>query len=186
MDFATWFRAWMTRHPLKGPSHQEQVGYTAEVMATVKLLAATPHMVHETTRHHLAWWSWPRLALALTAAVGAVTFIIGTQIAPRQFAKRATRDALLLAALEDPAEVSPAIDDVEALADELELTERFLLAESAGEDEQWLEETLQLLQELDDEFSSDPALKDSPDAADPDEWFDELRDLDESDVAASS
>ncbi len=184
MDFATWFRSWMTRHPVHLSSQRDCAGYTAEVMARVHAIA--PQASGSPKPRWSTAWRWPRVAFALTTAAVMAVVIVGVRRAStRQLAQAVTEDTVLLAALEDPAEPSPMVNGIEGLADELEVTDHLLLAESPGDEERWLEETLQVLNELDDEFPTDPALEASPDATGTDEWLDELRDLDD-EFAASS
>ena len=59
--------------------------------------------------------------------------------------------------------------------------EAVLIAESPAADDQWLEDTLQLLDELDEDVSSETAGDGSEE-----EWLEELELLDETDLAASS
>ena len=59
--------------------------------------------------------------------------------------------------------------------------EAVLIAESPAADDQWLEDTLQLLDELDEDVSSETAGDGSED-----EWLEELELLDETDLASSS
>lgn len=153
MDFAAWFKTWLARHPLNAPTDLGRSSYTAEVMARVKALAE-PAPAPAPAR---SWAAWPRWAL--TGAVAAAGMAIAFGVA-----RSIRRDEPLA---RDPAS-TPQI---------------LRLAESSPSDESWVEETLQLLDQLDEDISEDA----SSDAAGADEeWLDELEMLDERDLAASS
>ena len=186
MNFADWLTSWLARHPLKPPSEEDRVRYTAEVMERVKALAPTPHYSDRSRAPNLVrGWGWPRLGLALAAAAAAFACILGLHAASQhQLAQRAGRDAAVLAALGEPEGEPFTPDDMDALADDLELSDTLTLAESPSQGEAWLERTLQLLQDVDDESMED--LSGSADPSNPDEWLEDLRDLDESEFAAHS
>lgn len=100
------------------------------------------------------WWPWPRLALAMaTAAAGALvalTIFRWVQL-PATLVDDAAQEAQVLA------ESSP-----------------------AESNERWVEETMQLLDQLDEDVSSDSDRNAEED------WLEELQLLDETDLAASS
>ena len=180
--------SWLTRHPLKGPAGIDRAQYTAEVMAKVKAMsqpAPAPAPVH-------VWLPWPpayrprgagrRLALTLATVAAGISLVIGTaHYRTYQLAHQITHDSQLLAALDEP-EVEPlAADQVEAVADELETMDTLQLAESVPSGDQWVEQTLQLLDELDEEAPEDAAS-----GASEDDWLQELEQVDESELTASS
>ena len=181
MDLATWFRRWFSTHPLKEPAAHERSAYTADVMVKVKAFgrpvpSSAPIRV---------LFPWPRLALAMaTAAVGVAVVVVTVRSQTSHLAQQITNDAEVLAELNEPGS-GPAPDgDAEALTDDLETMDTILLAESLPSDAQWTDQTLQLLDEADDDPSE--GLFSDPSDASEDEWLQELQQLDESDLTASS
>ncbi len=175
MDFTTWFTAWLKRHPLKEPVAQHQAPYTAEVMAQVRAEgrpapAASP----------VRWWlSWPRLAVTFaTVAAGMVIAFVTLQTVngpgPRFSEAEFTAEIQLLA------ELGEAVTDP-WLEDEMEAMDLLVLAEAPQDDELWIEETLELLEQLDEAWPGD-----ATGGALDDDWFDEFYLLDEHELAASS
>ena len=128
------------------------------------------------------WLPWPRLALTLATVAAGISLVIGaTHYRTSQLAQQIIHDSQLLAALDEP-ELEPlAADQVEAVADEMETIDTLQLAESAPSDDQWVEQTLQLLDELDEEAPEDAAS-----SASEDEWLQELEQVDESELTANS
>jgi len=181
MDLPTWFRRWLSTHPLKEPPAHGRSAYTADVMAKVKALGRPAPSLAPVR----IMFPWPRLALAMaTAAVGVTVVFVALHAQTSYLAQQITRDAHVLAELDEPGSEPAPDGDVEALADELQMTDTFLLAESLPSDEQWVEQTLQLLEE-----AGDDAAEDAPGDAShnsEDEWLQELQQLDESDLSASS
>ena len=153
MDFLTWLDAWMHRHPLQQPPETHRARYTAEVMARVKALPTAPTPAPARPGQ---WLAWPRLTLAVATGIAGFV-LLGTVVGrpPQQLAQP------------PPVSESPA--------------DALVLAESPSSDDQWLEETLQLLEELDEELPADAASDGSEE-----EWLEELQLLDEGPLAASS
>lgn len=177
MDFATWFRRWLSRHPLKEPPAASRAGYTAEVMRRVRALEAPAPMPAR------PWLAWPRLALVPLAAAAAVLLVVGRLRQPSgPLGGQLAADAEVLTALGQPLLPDPgSAGDLEELAHELDLADALVLAEAPPGDEEWFEQTFQLLEELDEEPSESPSG-----TAVPDEWLDELELLDESEPSTSS
>ena len=101
------------------------------------------------------WMPWPRLAWTLaTVAAGILIMMSVTHQAPRQ------------------------------LAQPPQPVETVVLAESpaTASEDQWLDETLQLLDELDEDAASGESAGNGSD----DEWMQELESLDEAELAANS
>ena len=170
--------SWLTRHPLKGPTGIDRAQYTAEVMAKVKALAQ-PAPAPAPVR---VWLPWPRLALTLATVAAGVALVIGTRhYQTQQLAQQIASESQLLAALDEPEHEPLAADQVEAVADELETMDTLQLAESLPSDDEWVEQTLQLLDELDEDVPENAASD-----ASQDEWLQELEQVDESDLAANS
>ena len=172
MDLTLWLKTWFARHPLNGPTDGDRARYTAEVMARVKALtppAPAPGPVR-------SWLPWPRLALTLaTVAAGILLMVSVTRQTDRQLAMEVSQEPRVLAAREDTAGSEERVDETPAAKEAL------FLAESPPSDDQWLEETLQLLDELDEDALDDTAGNGSDDL-----WLEELQQLDESELAASS
>ena len=149
MDFATWLKTWLTRHPLKEPTTLDRADYTREVMARVKALdQSAPSPAR-------SWFPWPRLALAVATAAAGLALVIWT----------ANRSTPQVAQEPSPAPLT--------------------LAESPASDDQWIQETVQLLEQLDE---NDGVSQDATGGASNSnkDWLNELEMLDESDVASSS
>ena len=140
MDVASWFRAWLTRHPLKEPPalDLDRSRYTAEVMARVKAHGQT---VWVPARR---WTVFPRAAFAMATVAASITVVFG----------------LTRWHLRPP---------VERLAETIT-------------DEQWIEQTLQVLEQLDEGIPPEDAVEGTSD----DEWFEELQILDDLELSAAS
>ena len=183
MDFTTWFRAWLSRHPLRPPMAHNRQQYTVEVMARVRELSSTPAVSSAPLRPPFVW-GWPRLALSLaTVAAGAVIAVGLTHRANEQRASHAAQDTMLLALLDQEPE-SLLGDDSDVLASDLETVDTMTLAESIpSEDETWLERTLEVLDQVDEDSGSHA---DPQDTSSSDDFIDELRLLDESELSSST
>ena len=102
------------------------------------------------------WFAWPRLAMAFaTTAAGVLIVLLGT-------AHRTDHRLAQLAPHAPPARA-------------------LMLAESTSSDEEWIQETTRLLDQLDEDSSTDDA-----NATSDEEWLKELHTLDEDDLGASS
>ena len=183
MDFADWLTTWLARHPIKAPSEIERGRFTAQVMARVRAEASP----RRSTLAALQWGFWPRLGLSLATAA-AVLAVVG-QIHPagssQRLAAQLARESELLAELDEPVNaVVAASDDVNGLAEELEHEDVLVLAEAPPSDDTWVANTLQLLDQLDEELPEAPAAGDA--ASNDEEWMNELQTLDESELAARS
>ena len=154
MNFIAWFQAWLLRHPLKEPTEMDRVQYTADVMAKVHA-ARRPTAVVSTP--HRRWLAWPRLAVVTALVAASVLMVVNAQRAGTPHL------ATELRAPSTPPNAS------------------FLLAESPPSDPEWVGQTLQLLDQLDEEAPAN-ASDDSSD----EEWIKELELLDDSDLASIS
>ena len=179
MDVETWFRRWLSRHPLKAPPTADQQQYTTEVMARIKTLEQpVPKPIVLRPR-----WVWPRLAL-VASTVAIVALVVGrAEQTPEQpqVVQQVEYDTQLPAALDEAIVLESSDGAIEQLAQELESYDTLLLAQSGGNDAGWLEQTLELLDQLDEDIPED-ATGDSSD----EDWLRELEFLDDSDLAASS
>jgi len=185
MEFLTWLRSWLMRHPTKEPTDAERSRYTAEVMARVRALGPLPggSPARAPVRpwawsHALAWarragllgtrpaadgssrqgvgW-WPRMAMAMATAAGLVFALTSAHQTRRQLAQQ-------------PQGVTAAHPSA-------------VLAESPASDEEWLEQTLDLLEQIDEE---PPSAETAGDGSNDEEWLDELQWLDERELSTAS
>ena len=150
MNATAWLKTWLLRHPLKGPTDSDQSRYTAEVMAQVKAISQR----EPASSSVRLWISWPRLALTCAAAAAGIAIVLTISHHPAQ---RVAQGDL-------PDRSSAMI----------------VLAESPSTDEAWVDETIQLLNEFNEDLPEDASGSSS------DEWLDELQTLDENELAASS
>ncbi len=180
MDFTSWVRRWLTQHPLKEPAETDRAQYTAEVMARVRRLAQpapAPRRV---------WWLRPVL-VTVTAAAAVVLVVGRVNQAPIRVAHDAEDGPMVAAVDKQPLIAQPAVPEdalVEEFAQSVEeflLAEALILAESSSEDEAWLEETLRLLDALDEDLPEG----DTGDWSD-DDWLDELDLFEDEDFFVSS
>ena len=159
-------------------------GFTAQVMARVR--AET-----RPGRAPAAWTErlpdlWPRLAvsLAATAAVLAGVAVLRPLEPGQRLADRIAQESELLAELDGPVNGWGASDDVDSLAQDLEREDAIVLAEAPPDDDSWIADTLQLLDQLDEELPDEPSAGEA--TSNEDEWLDELQTLDENELAARS
>lgn len=160
MDLTTWLRRWLTRHPLKEPSDTELARYTTEVMARVRSLER-PAPAGAPARGWLLWW---RPALVTVTAAAAVVLLVG----------RVDRTPQPLAR-----DVNRVTDGARANRTDRPL----MLTEDASDEARWLDNTLQVLDEFDQDVPED--ISDDENVSD-DEWLREIEMLDESDLLAGS
>ena len=178
MEFSDWLRTWLTRHPLKAPHQVRLTQYTAEVMARIKSLETRTAQVRATSIGW-RWFLWPRsvLAVATIAAVFAIAIRVQHH-STRQLAKGIVKESELLDALNGTSAESGS----EGLSEELQAADTMVLAESEPRDEQWLEQTSQLLDQLDESES----VGQSGSSSDEEDWLNELERLDETELFANS
>jgi hypothetical protein len=175
MDFSRWLAAWLKRHPLTDAPEADPARYTAEVMARVRALerrsapAASP----------LRWLLWPRLGLALAAAAALLVIVTAGPRSGARLARTLLQDARLLELVDEAALDGSLAEDPDGLAEALADQDLLVLAESPPAEDAWVEETLQLLDQLDEELPED-------EAGSSDGWLEDLEMLDESELAASS
>ena len=182
MDFLAWWQRWFARHPLKSPESLDRSAYTAQVMTRVRQAAYPAPSAFAIRPGRL----WPQLGLALaTAAAGIFVVLHHGQPSVGRLARQIERDTALLAAVDEPLTEPVSTGDPEELVDELELVETFTLAEAPQSDEAWIQDTVQLLNQLDEELPANAAGEETTGPSD-DDWMQELQTLDESDLAASS
>jgi hypothetical protein len=142
---------------MKEPTAVNRSRYTAEVMTRIKRLGSAPTPAPIAVR-----LPWVRFAFAAATATSLLFIVTALrQPAPPQLAQ-----------------------DIDELSSELEELDTIMLAESlsSAEEEAWMEQTLQLLEELDEEVPEDSGIGPSDD----DDWLEELELFDESELATSS
>ena len=163
MELMTWLRQWLARHPLKEPPDLDGARFTAEVMARVKAVSQPSQITVLRGMPHR--WPFMRLGLVAATAAAGIALIVGAVgQSKRQLADHVAHGAQLLAMIEESdraIQEVPEADDPEALAKEVELIDQFtVLAEATPSDQQAIEQTLQLLEQLDEE-SLEGAVDDS-------------------------
>ncbi len=165
MEFLTWCQRWLKRHPLKEFPMLDRSFYTAEVMAKVRALSPTP-LREARSNPSRSWLLWPRWAfIALTAAAG-IAVVIGTiRSSTRQLAQQVTYEGQLLAAV-------GAFDE--------EAMDTYLLAEAPSDDERWLDQAAQVLEQVNDES------EDHSSGSEEEDLLNELELLDQAKPSASS
>ena len=133
---------WLARHPVRTPPASGQASYTREVMARVERLSSAP----SPARIPRGW------AIGTVAALACAAIMMVASQSPTRLTSAIARDADVLSAVGESPAVLPA--DIADVAEELQMTDRLMLAElPPDEDEAWMQETLQLLGELEDEPS---------------------------------
>ena len=174
MESSHWLTTWLKRHPLKEPAGVDRATYTREVISKIKGL-------HAPAVSAAPWWQLllnPAFALA-TAAVVVLSLTTAVERSRAQLAQRVLHDSALLAAL---GENGGELPDDDQLADDLEVTDTLVLAESPPSDDQWIQQTMQLIDQLDQDSASDDAATDGSD----EDWLNELEMLDEADLNSST
>lgn len=177
MDLATWLRGWLARHPLKEPTDLDRAQYTAEVMARVRSLARP--VTAPTPASRRTWWLRPVL-VTVTAAAAVVLVVRMLDQAPQHVAREDQQIPWLSEEGRVPLVAKPA-QGAEEIAGDAAGVNELMLAEEHSEDAVWLEETLKLLEEFDEELPED-----SFDEGSDNDWLDELEMLDEDALLTSS
>lgn len=180
MDFTTWLRQWLERHPLKGPPDLDRARFTVEVMARVRRVSAPSQgwAPHKTRRS----WLFMRLGLVAATAAAGIALIIGvTTHARRQLADHLVREAQLLAMIDESGvaiQEAQGDDNPDALAEEVELIDQLTVLAEVRPSDEGIEQTLQLLEQL-DEDALDAATDDASDHT----LIEELQHLDEQEIS---
>lgn len=173
MSFDDWFKAWLAGHPLKSPTARDPSRFTAQVMAQVRAPApaAKLQMV----------WRGLVVPLAVAAGVLVAVALRSSGGFESRLAAQLSDQADLLAELGEPVGGSLSAGEIRALADELERQDALVLAESPPDDDTWIAQTLQLLDQVDQELPDDASTGSSDER-----WMQELQTLDDSELAARS
>jgi len=141
-DFRIWLAQWVARHPVRTPGQAPDASYAEDVMRRVKA-ASVPQ-----ERPAAAWWLRPWPAIAVACASVAVVASLVAERQPVRVAERADQDLRVLDALG----VAPdAPEDV--TEEELRGLDQLVLAEAQrdADEEAWIEQTLQVLDGLEEE-----------------------------------
>ncbi|MBI2094129.1 MAG: hypothetical protein HYT88_05330 [Candidatus Omnitrophica bacterium] len=179
MNFQSWLSSWLAHHPLKDPTGHDPEQYTQQVMQRVRDANLSPKP-WTAWQEFLSFFSIPRATFAL-AGVGlvAVILFLNHAINDTRLANMETTVDLIAAMGETLESING--EEGEILAQDLEALDTLVLAEATETDEQWLQETLRLLQLLDEDAGSSEA--ENPSEGD---LIDDLQILDEKEIAASS
>lgn len=183
MVFSAWFKAWIGRHPLRHPVDDDPPRYTAEVMARVRELSRPPAGAPRLGWAR-SWFAAPRLAFAAAAvaAISVVVLIAHPHGSSERLAREVADGSRLLEAVGEANLDVPMSAGDDAVAEALEAEDEMtLLAAATPSDDRWIEQTVQLLQQIDEET---PAGS-SGDAAG-DAWLDELELLDQLELSTES
>lgn len=159
MSLNDWLHTWLTRHPVKAPA-PDRDAFTAGVM----------HRLEQAPQPQRA--AWPRLAWVAALAAAAVVLALRLPGGANRLAASIEGDAAMLAALDVP--VDGDLSD-EQLASFIQLAEQ---PAGATDDAQWVEETMQLLDQLNESASDD-------NAADDEDWLHEIDSLEQEPSASS-
>lgn len=174
MSFSTWLSGWLSKHPVKTPPVDAQ-DYTRQVMARIQEAPA------QRPAFSLAAFL-PQLAVGALAAALAMA-LLRPSVQPG--VSGLVAQAGLLAALDDafPLEALDA-DDIGGLMEASDAIQLWTFAEDAAadSDQEWLEQTLGLLEQFDDPTSADASVDGG--AAEDDDWLQELQMLDAVDLTA--
>jgi len=175
-EFLTWLNGWLARHPVRRPADEPQAAYTVQVMERVRL---------SRPRQAAGWrlWAQPLLAFGGMAAAAAVGFTMLTGT-PRRLAERVDRDIEVLAQVDAEAVAGLLETSLDGVAQELQLLNQMRLAEleEVVDEEAWLEETLELLNDVE---GVDAASGLSGEDASIEELLQELEQLDATASASS-
>ena len=181
MDFAEWFTAWLSRHPLKSPLEADRSRFTADVMARVRAETATRPAAGWAVRLSAGWL---RLALPLAAAAAVLVAVHVRHPADVRLAVELAQSTDLLAELGEPVESFLPVDAKE-LAEDLERNDRIVLAEAPPDSNEasWITDSMKVLEEIDETLSDEGAAGGTGNG---EQWLEELEMLDQSELAAQS
>ena len=178
MDFSEWLTAWLARHPLKAPADTDRRRFANAVMARVQSEASAPttHWAHRLAA------GWPRLVLPLAAAAALLVAVHLRRPAEPKLAAL-VQGTELLAEVGEPVNGWLLPEDADTLAADLEHDDLLVLAEEPQDtDASWISESLQILDQLEEELPEAGASIEPTD----DQWLEELESLDQQDLAARS
>lgn len=176
MEFMTWLRGWLARHPLKEPDQTQRQQYTADLMKRVHALPKPARSTQPAGWAIRQWLTWPGFAMACATAL-VVIVMVGLRHNALQVAKQMQEEpepSRMQVAQLPPAYVPPIAAVMKP--------DSVRLAEAQGDDEQWLEQTLLLLEDLNESGSAESSS--SNDSSE--QWLEELKQLDEQELVSNS
>ena len=153
MEFMSWLHHWLARHPMKTPTQEEQRRSTASVMERVRVIGPHQHDVPAQAR----WsWAWPRFAIAVATIALVVGIVRVSQPLRRQLAQQ-------------PHQAAPTRPETKSAVPQ------------TMTDDEWVDQTLKLLDQLDEEVVPDASTE-----SEDEPWLKELELLDERDLSNAS
>lgn len=175
-EFLGWLTDWLSRHPVRPPAETTPSDYADQVMRRVKTAGIVPAA---------AWRPQPQwfVAFGTVAAAIAVGFVVLTN-SPERLSASLERDIEVLAEVDEEAIGSLLTSSVDGIAQELQLLNQMRLAEleEVVDEEAWLEETMELLNDVE---GIDAASGPSGDDQSLEELLQELEQLDATESASS-
>jgi len=171
--FLSWLTGWISKNPLRNPPQTSKASYTDEVMRKIQAQDAPAPLV-------VRWIPAPRLAWStgMVAASLVVWFMIGTPFAPGISPEGIQQELAVLIELDEPVDLP-----ISELRLQIAEVDNWVFAEaeimSQQEDEIWIEESLELFNEFEED-----SLGDTDDES-LDDLLEELWLLDESELASS-
>ncbi|MBI3087950.1 MAG: hypothetical protein HYY91_03590 [Candidatus Omnitrophica bacterium] len=200
-EFLASLKGWLARHPVRRPADEPQAAYTVQVMERVRL--SRPHgallrlrlrdFLRDPLRGYprrssaLGWLLRPQPLLAFAGAAAAAAVGFAVLIPPygrAGLAERVDRDIEVLAQVDAGVVAGLLEESLDGVAQELQLLNQMRVAEleEAADEEAWLEDTLELLNDVE---GVDAASGLSGEDASIEELLQELEQLDAT-VSASS
>lgn len=149
MEFSDWLRSWLARHPLKSPTEFEQSQLTRAVMERLR-------MIHRETHPSRHWRFFPRLSLIAATAMAIVFLAI---MALPKMTDRSTAHLERERSYDQSPQLPSQGQDF------------LILAQEPLSDEQWLDETLEILQEFEEDPFTRVEEQDSSLDYSEDEWL---------------
>lgn len=183
MDVTAWWQRWLARHPLKGLSEEDRARYVAEVMRRVRALQPSPvvrpwvggewaERIRVATQ---SLWDWPRLAVPALATAAGLLVVWGVV-----WSLVGREAPLRIAAL--PTRPSPAPRTQIDIRAPQPTTAIHQASDATLTDEEWIFQTLQLLEEVEEDGATAPLEV----GDDEEEWLEELEWLDEQELMAAT
>ena len=185
MDFSNWFKEWLARHPLREPPNLDQAGYTAEVMARVskQSLSRSPQ---KACGLDFLWMMWLRIVLG-SVSVALLSVIVVLSVSSythARLAKEVVNDMQVLAELGES--VTPTEPEMDEGIRDPQSEDALVLAESdkaVKTDDQWIEQTMQILDQLNEEDSKKGSVDGTPSEED---WINDMQMLDSNEFSSHS
>ena len=197
-SFLMWLRTWLAQHPVRRPAQGDDPAYARQVLTRIgRTQPERPSVLAGLADALYTRLSPARLSLAAGGVLAAALFLVTTarqpqmpsQPQPAVVAAQITRDATVIAQAADAAD-DPLADvlNSHAIEPDLRMIDQYMMLAESGssatsDDEAWITQTLQLLNEFNEDTDADT---NSNDSASVDQWLQELQLLDESELKATS